>query len=176
MPIPVVIKKAQLSKCPGIEIFQNGLIYASPGRMIRKILLVEDNADSRELFSLVIRRLGYEVLEADSGPAALEKASSELPDLILMDISLPGMNGIEATAWIKSNPFTCHTPVLMCSAWQNQQTIDKALTSGAAEFLMKPVTPDALRAILARYLGPPKAKAVNPVADVDDGSSRYDLA
>jgi CheY-like chemotaxis protein len=143
--------------------------------MMRRILLVEDNADSRELFSLVIRRLGYEVLEAESGPAALEKVSSELPDLILMDVSLPGMNGIEATAWIKSNPFTCHIPVLICSAWQNQETVAKALTSGAVEFLMKPVSPDSLREVLGRYLGSAEGKGVDPITDVDGGSSRSRL-
>ena len=117
-----------------------------------RILLVEDNADCRDLFSFVIRRLGYEVLEAESGPAAIEKTLSELPDLVIMDITLPGMNGIEATAWIKSNPFTYHIPVLVCSAWQREQTVAKALTSGAVEFLMKPVSLDSLCEALRRYL------------------------
>jgi two-component system cell cycle response regulator len=125
--------------------------------MMGRILLVEDNADCRELFSVVIRRLGYEVLEAESGPSAIEKASSELPDLIVMDVTLPGMNGIEATAWIKSNPFTCHIPVIMCSAVQSDQTIAKALKIGAAEFLTKPVGMDSLREMLHRYLGSTEA-------------------
>jgi CheY-like chemotaxis protein len=120
--------------------------------MRQKVLLVEDNLDCRELFSLVLRRLGYEVLEAESGPAAIEKAASELPGLVVMDLTLPGMNGIEATAWIKSNPFTCHIPVLICSGAESNQTIAKALTIGAAEFLTKPLGMDSLREVLQRYL------------------------
>jgi len=120
--------------------------------MMQKVLLVEDNRDCRDLFSVIVRSLGYQVVEAESGPAALEKASSEQPDLILMDVSLPGMNGIEATAWIKSNPFTCHIPVVMCSALQSEQTVAKALRIGAAEFLIKPVSPDSLREVLHSYL------------------------
>ena len=127
----------------------------SAGGMRQKVLLVEDHRDCRDLFSVVLRHLGYQVLEAESGPAAMEKASSELPDLILMDVCLPGMSGIEATTWIKSNPFTCHIPVLMCSAMQSEQAIAKALTIGAVEFLTKPVSPDSLREVIFKYLSPP---------------------
>ena len=127
--------------------------------MTQKILLVEDNPDCRDLFAIVIRRLGYQVIEAESGTGALEQASSELPDLILMDVSLPRMSGIEATARIKSNPFTCHIPVIMCSASHSEQTVAKALRVGAAEFLKKPVSMDALREVIERYL--PSAAAAD---------------
>ena len=119
---------------------------------MQKVLVVEDNPDCRDLLAVVIKKSGYQVIEAENGRAALEKASSEMPDLILMDVSLPGMNGIEATAWIKSNPFTCHIPVLTCSAWLSKQTVAKALNTGAVEFLMKPVSPASLREVIHKYL------------------------
>lgn len=126
--------------------------------MMQKILIVEDNRDCRDLFSVVLRRLGYEVLEAESGRVAIEMVSSELPDLVVMDVTLPEMSGIEATAWIKSNPFTCHISVLICSAVESDQTIAKALRIGVAEFLTKPLGMGSLREVIQRYLPP----AVDP--------------
>jgi len=144
--------------------YRNGMIYAFySGSMMQKVPLVEDNRDCRDLFSIIIRRLGYRVVEAESGTAAVEKTYNELPDLVLMDVSLPGMNGIKATARIKSNPVTCCIPVVMCSALHSEQIVHEALSAGAAEFVSKPVSVDSLREVLQTYLPlPGDARDVNP--------------
>ena len=119
---------------------------------MQKVLVAEDNRDCRDLFSVVIRRLGYQVLEAESGTAAVEKTFNELPDLVLSDVSLPGMSGIKATAWIKNNPVTCRIPVIICSAFPGEQILNEALKAGAAEVLTKPLSPASLREVLHSYL------------------------
>ena len=79
----------------------------------QKILIVEDDADGRELFALHIRRLGYEVFEAATGLEALDQARAVHPDLILMDLALPKMPGYEATARLKADPSTRDIPVIV---------------------------------------------------------------
>ncbi len=79
----------------------------------KKILIVEDNADLRDLLTIVIRRLGHEVAIAITGEEAVEHASAMKPDLILMDIGLPNLNGVEATKQIKADPTTKHIPVVI---------------------------------------------------------------
>jgi CheY-like chemotaxis protein len=82
----------------------------------QKILIVEDNADGRELFALYIRRLGYDVFEAATGLEALDQAHAVHPDLILMDLALPKMPGYEATALLKADPSTRDIPVIVNTA------------------------------------------------------------
>jgi two-component system sensor histidine kinase BarA len=118
--------------------------------MPAKILIVEDHPDSREILRIQIEHLGYKVIEALRGEEALEKALVEDPDLIIMDIMLPGMNGIEATIALKQNPKTSRIPVIGHSAWQENK--HKALAAGMVEFLPKPTSPNVLREVLQRFL------------------------
>lgn len=119
--------------------------------MLAKILIVEDHPDSRDLLRIQIEYLGYKVIEALSGEEAPEKALVESPDLIIMDIMLPGMNGIEATIALKQNPKTSRIPVIGHSAWQENK--DKALAAGMVEFLPKPTPPGVFREVVQRILG-----------------------
>ncbi len=116
-----------------------------------RVMIVEDHPDSREILRIQIEYLGYKVIEALSGEEALEKALVENPDLIIMDIMLPGMNGIEATIALKQNSKTSRIPVIGHSAWQENK--NKALAAGMVEFLPKPTLPGVFREVVQRILG-----------------------
>ena len=106
----------------------------------RTILIVEDNADCRELQACVIRRLGYVVIEVDNGLSAIDEALTTHPDLILMDLSMPKMDGDEATVQVKAQPCTRDIPVIICTASGPGAKVNRALDAGAAEILYKPFT------------------------------------
>jgi len=121
--------------------------------MPKKILVVEDHQDSREVLVIQLRKMSYkEVIEAASGEEGIEKALVEDPDLIIMDLGLPGINGIEATARLKQNPKTAKIPVIALTAWQEQDFRDKALKAGVVEYLSKPTPPRILKEALERFL------------------------
>ncbi len=121
-------------------------------RAPKTILLVEDNADLRELLTVAIRHLGYEVVVATTGEEAVERASAIQPDLILMDIGLPKLNGAEAIVRIKGDPATKHIPIVILSALHMCPDIKRALESGAAGILQKPVSVLKIQEILSKHL------------------------
>ena len=104
-----------------------------------KILLVEDNEMNRDMLSRRLARNGYEVLIAIDGGEGLAKARSESPDLILMDMSLPGLDGWEATRQLKAEPGTRGIPVIALTAHAMAGDRQKALSAGCDDFDTKPV-------------------------------------
>ncbi len=123
---------------------------------VKKILIVDSNDAFRESVRAFIKGLGHEVFEAATGPDAMEKASSIHPDLIIMDVRLPGMNGDEVTARLKKNMSTRNIPVVIESGWTTacnvEERISRALIAGAAEVLYKPFQLPMLRDVLRTYL------------------------
>ncbi len=117
-----------------------------------KILIVEDHTDSREILAIQLRLMSYEVIEAVDGQEGIEKAQAENPNLIIMDLGLPGIDGIETTVRLKQNPKTAHIPVIALTAWQEQDYKDKALQAGMAGFLTKPTPPRILKDAIERSL------------------------
>ncbi len=81
-----------------------------------KILIVEDHTDSREILAIQLRLMSYEVIEAVDGQEGIENAQAENPNLIIMDLGVPGINGIEETVRLKQNPKTSHIPVIALPA------------------------------------------------------------
>jgi CheY-like chemotaxis protein len=124
----------------------------------KKILVVEDNNDQRELLVKILNHLGYDVIEADSGTAAINHASEAHPDIILMDIYLPEMTGDEITARLKANPATRDIPVIITTAFLLQVLKNRAPFAGAAEILQKPFSITTLREILDRHLSTEESK------------------
>ena len=104
-----------------------------------KILLVEDNEMNRDMLSRRLTRKGYDVVVALDGASGVDMAQSENPDLILMDMSLPIMDGWEATRKIKASPGTRTTPVIALTAHAMAEDRDKALEAGCDDYDTKPV-------------------------------------
>ena len=104
-----------------------------------KVLLVEDNEMNRDMLSRRLQRKGYEVVFAMDGGAAVDMAGREHPALILMDMSLPVMDGWEATRQIKSNPDTQAIPVIALTAHAMSGDREKALAAGCEDYDTKPV-------------------------------------
>jgi CheY-like chemotaxis protein len=104
-----------------------------------KVLLVEDNEMNRDMLSRRLVRRGYEVVLAVDGESGLALAGSEAPDLILMDMSLPVLDGWEATRRLKATPATQHIPVIALTAHAMSSDRDKALEAGCDDYDTKPV-------------------------------------
>ena len=104
-----------------------------------KILLIEDNEMNRDMLSRRLQRKGYSVVTAHDGKQGHSLACSEMPDLILMDISLPVMNGWEVTRLLKSNESTRHIPIIVLTAHAWVTDRDKAFQAGCDDYDTKPV-------------------------------------
>ncbi len=121
--------------------------------MNKKILVVEDNPDNREIMSAVLRHRGYEVMEAEDAETALELVGDHKPDLVLMDISLPRMDGYQATARLRELPHTAAVPVIAVSAHAFLQERRAAWEVGFDSYLTKPVAPSRIVEEVDRFLG-----------------------
>jgi CheY-like chemotaxis protein len=108
-------------------------------RMMAKILLVEDDEDNRDMLSRRLQRKGYRVVQAADGQEAVEMAVRERPDLILMDVGLPVMDGLEATRRIRARTLTQSTPMIAVTAHAMADDRDRALQAGCDDYHAKPV-------------------------------------
>jgi CheY-like chemotaxis protein len=129
----------------------------------KKILIVEDHNGWRDVLCTVVHRAGYAVLAAMNGTQALNIAAESQPDLILMDIGLPGMNGDQATEVLKTHAATKHIPIVIQTAYGKSDYTQRALDAGAAEILHKPIRILDIQRILAKYLSPDEASTATPV-------------
>jgi CheY-like chemotaxis protein len=116
------------------------------------VLVVEDYRDAREMYAEYLRFSGFEVAEAENGIQALGKARDLLPDLILMDLALPGMDGWEATRLLKSDARTRHIPVIALTGHALEAHRESAAEAGCDAFLTKPLSPDTLVEELRHFL------------------------
>ncbi len=117
-----------------------------------KILYVEDNDDNIYMLKRWLKRKGHEVLIAENGADGVEVAEQEMPDLILMDLNLPIMDGWTATTIIKENEKTANIPVIALSAHAMSEHREKALNSGADDYDTKPVDVDRLLSKMGKFL------------------------
>lgn len=118
----------------------------------KRILLVEDNPATVDVVQKELEFLGYDAITADTGDKAVQMAESHLPDLIIMDISLPGMDGLQATALIRKNPKTQAIPVLAATARALPGDREKCMQSGCTDYIAKPFTHRELGAALKKIL------------------------
>jgi DNA-binding response OmpR family regulator len=109
-----------------------------------KILVVEDDADARKIISLVLKLDGFIAMTAPSGPDALEYLENDLPDLVLLDVIMPDMDGYEVCQRIRSNLMTAHVPVVMLSGRNDEASIARGYAAGADDYLPKPIKPSSL--------------------------------
>ncbi len=124
-----------------------------------KILIVEDNELSRDMLSRRLRRKGYEVLVATDGQEGIAMTQRELPDLVLMDLSLPDLDGWEATRRLKKDARTQHIPVIALTAHAMSGDREKAIDAGCDEYDTKPIELRRLLSKMVRFVEDPEAKA-----------------
>ena len=117
------------------------------------LLLVEDNEDNRIIYSTVLRHLGYRVIEAQDGVEAVELARTTQPDLILMDISIPRMDGWEATRILRGDSRTSAIPIIALTAHALADDRERAAKVGFSSYLAKPIEPKVVVAEVRRWIG-----------------------
>ena len=119
---------------------------------VKKILVVDDNQDSRELVIKILKNKGYKLCEASDGEEALDKVALELPDLILMDISLPKMDGYEVTRRLKDSDKFKSIPIIALTAHAMKGDREKSLAKGCDGYIPKPIDVRELPRIIAGFL------------------------
>jgi CheY-like chemotaxis protein len=120
--------------------------------VVAKILYVEDHPAQRDIMAQMLELGGFNVEVASDGEEGVEKALSWLPDIILMDLRMPRMDGFEAIELIRSNDKTTDTPIIAISAWASGKHKKRALAAGANEHFTKPVDLNRLMATIKSYL------------------------
>lgn len=118
----------------------------------KKILIVDDNEDSRDLVAKVLKQFGYQIVQAVDGEEALVKVFSEKPDLILMDRSLPKMDGFEVARRLKSDESTQKIPIVALTAHAMRGDREKALAAGCEGYIPKPINVRTLAEQIRSYL------------------------
>lgn len=124
--------------------------------MARTILIIEDDADTREIYRAALERRGYRVITATQGAEGVHLARRTSPDLILLDIRMPILNGWGAARYLKSDPETRNIPICAISAYDSEEEgADAAARVDFDCFLMKPISPEAIVAEIEARVGPP---------------------
>ena len=111
---------------------------------VKKILIVDDSPTERAFMESTLTKAGYQCVSATSGEEGIEKAKAELPDLILMDVVMPGLNGFQATRKLANDPDTKSIPVIMVTSKDQETDRIWGMRQGAVDYLVKPVSMDQL--------------------------------
>jgi len=119
---------------------------------MKRILVVEDNENNMYLISFILKKNGYEVIEARTGVQGLELAIKEKPDLIIMDIQLPDIDGLETTKRIRKSEGDGKIPIVALTSHAMVGDKERALAAGCTGYIEKPINPDTFMAEVERYL------------------------
>jgi CheY-like chemotaxis protein len=119
------------------------------------ILIVDDYADALDIWAIYLQSLGYRVATAADGVAAMAKAETLLPDLVVLDLELPGLSGFEVAKRLRANPETRHVPLIAATGYSHERQLDMARQSGFDAVVVKPCDPDYLVSEIERLLGEP---------------------
>jgi len=122
--------------------------------MKRKILYIEDNEQNLYLVRFILEKHGYEVAVAMDGREGIEKAAALLPDLILLDIQLPHMDGYAVARQLRSNPDLARIPIVAVTSYAMQGDREKALAAGCSGYIEKPINPDTFMQQVVQHLAP----------------------
>ncbi len=120
--------------------------------MPQKILIADDNRQIRMLVSAALRSSGYELIEAEDGEAAIESAVANHPDLILLDVTMPKLNGFEVLHFLRKRTDTDAVPIVMLTTSAQQTDLDRGRAEGANAYITKPFEPAELRRTVERAL------------------------
>jgi two-component system cell cycle response regulator DivK len=121
--------------------------------MQKTILIVEDNALNQQLFAELLEEAGYATLRAGEGLDAFALAKDHRPDLILMDIQLPAISGLEVTRWLKDDPALMHIPVIAITAYAMPGDEERMKAGGCEAYIPKPISTMTFLKTIARYAG-----------------------
>jgi two-component system cell cycle response regulator DivK len=121
--------------------------------MSKRVLVIEDHEENRRIIRLLLGSAGIEMIEAVTGEEGIKAAERERPDLILMDIQLPGLDGYEATRRIKGSPALRHIPIIVVTSYALSGDDVKAFEAGCDAYVTKPFVPRELLAKVREYLG-----------------------
>lgn len=113
-------------------------IFGFGGSGKRRILLIDDEMSTRTMLSMLFEENGFEILEAASGDVGVNSAVDNVPDVIILDINLPQMSGFECLTFLRSNPKTKAIPIIMCTAHETLDDVERCLSSGANDYIQKP--------------------------------------
>jgi two-component system cell cycle response regulator DivK len=116
------------------------------------ILYIEDNEYNRKIVRQLLSRTSYRLIEAVDGESGVAQAQKELPELILMDVQLPKMSGLDATRILKADPRTSHIPIIVITSFALSGDREKASAAGADSYLAKPYSPRELLALVRKFL------------------------
>ena len=119
---------------------------------MKRILVVEDNDKNMYLVGYILRNNGYEVIEAWSGEEGVELATKEKPDLIIMDIQLPGIDGLEATRRIRESEADGEIPIVGLTSYAMTGDREMALDAGCTGYIEKPINPETFMVEIEKYL------------------------
>lgn len=119
--------------------------------MPKKLLIIEDNRHLREILASILHTSGYVIMEAATGIRGIETALAEQPSLILLDLDLPDISGIETARVLKQNPVTTAIPIVACSAMSGSEWRDIALSAGMDDYLQKPISLAIIKAKIEQY-------------------------
>lgn len=118
-----------------------------------RVLVIEDNDQNMYLLTFILGKMGHEVLQAVTGELGVEAAERERPDLVLMDIQLPGIDGYEATRRIRASSSARHVPIVAVTSFAMTGDRERLLAAGCNGYIEKPIDPDTIVAQLAAFLG-----------------------
>jgi CheY-like chemotaxis protein len=139
--------------------YQTAQNYAAAA--LRTILLVEDFDDTRLMMKLWLVKNGYRVLEAETGQEAINVAQRERPDLIIMDVMMPGMNGLDATQRIREYQALRRTPIVAVSAYGADEYRSIAIEAGCNEYVSTPFEPSALAELIKTLIATRESSGIN---------------
>jgi two-component system cell cycle response regulator DivK len=118
---------------------------------MRTVLYVEDNEFNRKIVRQLLARTSYKLMEAVDGESGVAMAAEHPPDLVLMDVQLPKLSGLDATRAIRTDPRTAHVPVIVVTSFALSGDESKAMAAGASAYLAKPYSPRELMALIRRF-------------------------
>ena len=117
----------------------------------RTVLYIEDNEFNRKIVRQLLARTSYKLMEAVDGETGVAMATEHAPDLVLMDVQLPKLSGLDATRAIRNDPRTAHVPVIVVTSFALSGDESKAMAAGASAYLAKPYSPRELMALIRRF-------------------------
>jgi two-component system cell cycle response regulator DivK len=133
-----------------------------PANARKRVLVVEDNPLNMKLFSAMIAAEGYEVLEAKNGQHGLELAQRQHPDLIIMDIQLPGMSGLEVTQSLKADAATRDIPIIATTAFATRGDEETIMASGCDAYMAKPIAISQFLELIESFMTPSAPREACP--------------